>query len=126
MSKHVTKPATLTVVVDLNTPDESKKYGLNIISATLPDGLIWAPGSAMGKHSVLPVKVKAEVDAKRAAKVKAEPEPVASVTADQAQQLLATPGIASILQQLLQAQGTATVAPAPTLKAARGRPRKAS
>lgn len=122
----------VSLTIDASTEDS---FGMKIVKVEgMPAAYEFPRKSQMAQYSTINIKSKKVAEAaKPAAKsAKPAPAPVAVANEETVQTLLASPGIASMLQQLLAAQGGAAVSQqtlppveAPSLKAARGRPAKA-
>ena len=123
----------VSLTIDASTEDS---FGCKIVKVEgMPANMEFPRKSQMAQYSTINIKSK-KADVAKPAPVaknaKPAPAPVAVATEADVQSLLASPGIASMLQQLLAAQGSAAVSQttlppveAPSLKAARGRPAKA-
>ena len=115
----------LALTIDRASEDE---FGCKIVKIDgMPADMEFSPRSQMAKYGTIVVKTKKapKVEAAPKAATKAAPAPVAVANEAAVQALLATPGISSMLQQLMAAQGGAVLAPVetPTLQQARrGRP----
>ena len=120
----------VSLTVDASTEDS---FGMKIVKIEgMPANLEFPKKSQMSQYSTINIKSKkVEATPKAATTKKAAPAPVAVATEADVQAVLAQPGIAGLLQQLLAAQGSAAVSPqalppvaAPSLNAARGRKAK--
>jgi hypothetical protein len=115
----------LSLTIDRASENE---FGCTITNVSgMPADMEFSPRSNMAKYGTIVVKTKkvAQVEPAPKAAAKAAPAPVAIANEANVQALLATPGIAGMLQHLMAAQGGAAVLPpveAPSISKARGRP----
>ena len=119
----------VSLTIDASTEDS---FGMKIVKVEgMPANLEFPKKSQMSQYSTINIKSKKAEAAPKATTKKAAPAPVAVATEADVQAVLAQPGIAGLLQQLLMAQGSAAVSQqalppvaAPSLNAARGRKAK--
>jgi hypothetical protein len=119
-------PDRFVVSLHCTMKDYSESFGVLLEKVVgMPESLEFPERSQMAKYGRINIKFKDRKALKAEAAPKAAPAPVAVVNEADVQGLLATPGIADILKQLMAASGGAAVLPpveTPTIKAARGRP----